>query len=207
MARSFFRSHTSWRGPRPPRTYRAGLSVLLATGVLAVLAACGFPPAEVPASPSAPSPLPSGQIQEGIEVSEAVLEAASAYVEAVRSSWSDPDSKYGSMSGGALFDGWRVEALERADHASGLEGYALEIYQLDYSIHTQTPNALLLTGGMSLDQEGWLTPVEPGSTYLVFDGSGGTPVYLFPLVVEDCSPGTPLFSQRLLSALPESSLT
>lgn len=180
--------------------------LLAAVSVTAVLflASCGTPPPGSSSSLPEESPVPTGLICEGLDAPEAILEAASSYVEEIRADWSNPDSKYASMAGGAAFDNWRIEGLVRIDHGGALEGYALDVYQLDYRIHAQNPNALLLTGGMSLDQDGWLAPTNPGATYLTFDVSGEQPVYLCSAVIDDCPPGSAPFVQHILSSLPDS---
>lgn len=55
---------------------------------------------------------------------------------------------------------------------------------------------------MELDDEGWLLPTYPNSTYLVFSVEDKEkPVYLFGIMENDCSPGDELFTSDLINAL------
>ena len=184
-----------------PRPRPSPLRAAAAVSMLVFLASCGL----LPAGSSSPLPEEScasaGQIMEGVDVPEAVLEAAMAHAESVRASWDDPGSSYAGMAGGAGFDDWRIEGLELVDHYDALEGRVVDVYRLDYRIHTPNPNAVMLAGGMELDQEGWLLPTSPGATYLVFAVEGEAPVFLCSVLIRDCEPGSEAFLEHLRGAL------
>ena len=87
-----------------PRPRPSPLRAAAAVSMLVFLASCGL----LPAGSSSPLPeesyAPAGQVMEGVDVPEAVLEAAMAHAESVRASWDDPGSSYAGMAGGAGFD-------------------------------------------------------------------------------------------------------
>lgn len=98
----------------------------------------------------------------------------------------------------ADYDGWRIESMELACHYDELEGAALDVYRLGWRLHTTTPDRVILAGGMEMDEEGWVLATYPNSTYLIFDVSGGeAPVYLFSSMVNDCAPGSELFTETI----------
>ena len=167
-----------------PRPRPSPLRAAAAVSMLVFLASCGL----LPAGSSSPLPeescTPTGQDMEGGDVPEAVLEAG-----------------YAGMDGGAGFDDWRIEGLELVARYDALEGRVVDVYRLDYRIHTPNPNAVMLAGGMELDQEGWLLPTSPGATYLVFAVEGEAPVFLCSVLIRDCEPGSEAFLEHLRGAL------
>lgn len=151
---------------------------------------------------------PEGVLADTITASDTVLTAAKQYVQTQYNYWLDSTGAYQRIDNQiqmigtpAVYDNWRIEGLTRVDWKA--DGYALplEVYQLDYRIHTTTPDQVktFLAGGMDLDEEGWLLPTYPHSTFLVFDiEQGADPVYLFALMENDCAPGDIRFASDLL---------
>lgn len=146
-----------------------------------------------------------GQVWEGVDAPEAVLVAAMDYVQEQYRYWSENSGAVGMVDGEmemigqpADYDDWRIESMELACHYDGLEGVTLDVYRLGWRLHTTTPDQVLLAGGMEMDEEGWVLATYPGSTYLIFDVSAPEePVYLFSSMVNDCEPGSELFTETI----------
>ena len=187
---------------------RAGVlplaAVLLLVSMLGSLVACDTSPAPSSSAPTAAAG-PAGQVWEGVEVPDAVLTAAQAYVQDQCRYWSENSGAVAIVAGevemigeSADYDGWRIESMELACHYDELEGAALDVYRLGWRLHTTTPDRVILAGGMEMDEEGWVLATYPNSTYLIFDVSGGeAPVYLFSSMVNDCAPGSELFTETI----------
>ncbi len=180
--------------------------ILLLVSMLGSLVACDTAPTS--ASP-VPAPTesagPAGQVWEGVDVPDAVLAAAESYVWDQYRYWSENSGAVGMVDGKmemigqpADYDDWRIESMELAYHYDDLEGVALDVYRLGWRLHTTTPDQVLLAGGMEMDEEGWVLATYPNSTYLIFDVSTPEePVYLFSSMVNDCEPGSDLFTETI----------
>ncbi|MDE6282210.1 MAG: M56 family metallopeptidase, partial [Oscillospiraceae bacterium] len=66
------------------------------------------------------------------------------------------------------FDDWRVDALE-GPWIRNAQGTEVGVWRLDYTCHTTTPERakVLLAGGMTLTEDGWMTPTD-SATWLIF---------------------------------------
>lgn len=176
----------------------------LAGLALCLLAACSQAPVPAPTAAPAPmptasaTPQPSGALPQGLDVPQAVEDAAVALIRDEFEAWNTSGGPNSSMTGDARFDDWRIEALEPAANYVGLEGYDIDVYWVVYGIHTPDPDQIRLVGGMELTEDGWL-PFR--STYLYFDVGTGAPEYLFPLIENDCQPSSDLFTNDLIDAL------
>lgn len=153
---------------------------------------------------------PEGVWAEGIAVPDPVKAAARDYVQwqYVERLVSDGACRAVNVQeqtadGAPVYDDWRVEGLAPVARQDTPDGPALEVYRLDYRMHTATPDRTkgVLTGAMAADAEGWFLPVYPGSTYLVFETrEGEEPAYLFALVETGCEPGDAQFASDLMTA-------
>ena len=179
--------------------------ILLLVSMLGSLVACNTAPTS--ASP-VPGPTesagPAGQVWEGVDVPDAVLAAAQSYVWDQYRYWSENSGAVGMVDGKmemigqpADYDDWRIESMELVYHYDALEGVALDVYRLGWRLHTTTPEQVLLAGGMEMDEEGWVLATYPNSTYLIFDVGAEEPVYLFSSMVNDCEPGSELFTETI----------
>lgn len=180
--------------------------ILLLVSMLGSLVACDTAPTS--ASP-VPGPTesagPAGQVWEGVDVPDAVLAAAESYVWDQYRYWSENSGAVGMVDGKmemigqpADYDDWRIESMELAYHYDDLEGVALDVYRLGWRLHTTTPDRVLLAGGMEMDEEGWVLATYPNSTYLIFDVSTAVgPSYLFHTMINDCEPGSELFTETI----------
>ncbi|MPM01900.1 hypothetical protein SDC9_48140 [bioreactor metagenome] len=161
---------------------------------------------------------PEGIVAENLSVPDQALTAAKDYVRQQYEYWCNSTGAYGMVDGSeqmigepASYDNWRIEELGLAYSYKELDGEAvsafqqtvdsnwqtLEVYRLDYRIHTTTPDKVVLAGGMMLDDDGWLLPTYPNSTYLVFVMNNGTLQYLFSAMENDCAPGDEVFTNDL----------
>lgn len=180
--------------------------ILLLVSMLGSLVACDTGTAQTTPAPaeSGEDPALSGQVWEDVDVPDAVLAAAESYVWDQYVYWSENSGAVGMVDGEmemigqpADYDDWRIESMELTYHYDGLEGVALDVYRLGWRLHTTTPDRVLLAGGMDLDEEGWVLATYPNSTYLIFDVGAEEPVYLFSSMVNDCEPGSELFTETI----------
>lgn len=167
---------------------------------------------------------PEGIVAESVSVTEPVLTAARNYVQNEYDYWCNSTGHYGIVDGveqmignPAFYDNWRIEGLSLMHSYNELDGQlvnefswaadyswdSIDIYRLDYRIHTTTPDKVkaFLAGGMDLDNDGWLLPTYPESTYLIFVLENGYLKYLFPMMENDCSPGDETFTNDLKNQL------
>ncbi len=68
---------------------------------------------------------------------------------------------------------------------------------------TESPDSVVLAGGMYITEDNWVMPGYPNSTYLVFRQDGDKLGYLQSIVENDCTPGTQLFTNDLLEILAQ----
>lgn len=99
------------------------------------------------------------------------------------------------------YSDWRMNRLEHCYSYEDFDGKALEVYQLDYAFLSDEPQNVVLTGGMSMTEDGWVTPGYPNSTYLIFQRNGEELHYLTNLMENDCAPGEEIFTNDLAGAL------
>ena len=180
--------------------------ILLLVSMLGSLVACDTGTAQTTPAPaeSGEGPALSGQVWEGVDVPDAVLAAAESYVWDQYVYWSENSGAVGMVDGEmemigqpAEYDDWRIESMELTYHYDGLEGVTLDVYRLGWRLHTTTPDQVLLAGGMEMDEDGWVLATYPNSTYLIFDVGAEEPVYLFSSMVNDCEPGSELFTETI----------
>lgn len=180
--------------------------ILLLVSMLGSLVACDTGTAQTTPAPaeSEEDPALSGQVWEGVDVPDAVLAAAESYVWDQYRYWSENSGAVGMVDGEmemlgqpADYDDWRIESMELTYHYDGLEGVTLDVYRLGWRLHTTTPDRVLLAGGMEMDEDGWVLATYPNSTYLIFDVGAEEPVYLFSSMVNDCEPGSELFTETI----------
>lgn len=123
-----------------------------------------------------------------IEAPGEVLDAANSYVEG---QYADRRNR------GDNYSDYRIESLEPVYTYDDFQGMVLEIYRMNYEFFSPDPEKLELVGGMSADEEGWVVPWYPNSTYLIFRREGEKLVYLTVLGENDCLPGEQLFTEDL----------
>lgn len=158
-----------------------------------------------PAPPVAATPSgdhPEGIIADGIDVSPVILDAAKDYVRERYDHFVALHGEGGGVPTPAAYDNWRIEGLSAVYERKELADYTVAVFRLDYRLHTTTPEIVkgYLVGGMDLDDEGWLLPTYPDSTYLVFILNYSTSHY-FATTINDCSPGSELFDELIMGGI------
>lgn len=76
----------------------------------------------------------------------------------------------------------------------------MTVYQLGYTFLAENPDTIFLAEGMSIDEEGWVVPEVPGSTYLCLVADGGALSYIL-FTQKDSFPGEEIFTEELKQLL------
>ncbi len=99
------------------------------------------------------------------------------------------------------YSDWRVESLEYAYTYDDFDGMTLLVYRINYEFLSETPDDVVLAGGMTVTDDGWVAPSYPDCTYLIFRQDGSEPTLLKTMMENDCAPGDDLFTSDLRRAL------
>lgn len=94
---------------------------------------------------------------------------------------------------------WRIENLEHCYTYDRIAGMTCEIYRLNYEFLAETPKDIVLAGGMSMSDDGWVVPESPNSNYLVFAETEVGLSYFCGMYENDCEPGDEVFTWDLLN--------
>ena len=132
-----------------------------------------------------------GQMSTGNDVPDVVLDAAKQYV---------TEMFQGGRRNGINADDystWRIESLAHVYTYEDLMGMTLQVYQLNYEYLAIDPESVLLFGGMTIDDEGWVVPGYANSTYFIFMQEGEELIHLLTLFENDCSPGDETFTNDI----------
>lgn len=97
----------------------------------------------------------------------------------------------------ANYSNWRIESLTHVYTYEEFEGMTLQIYQLNYEFFADNPENVMLVGGMTIDEDGWVVPEYANSTFLIFKQEGASLSYLAYIFENDCSPGDEIFTSDL----------
>ena len=142
---------------------------------------------------------------EDIEAPDDVKQAVREQVEGIMNSG-------GGASGRKLVDGdfvevpltldaWRVSEL-KGPYNERFNDLQIQIWNMDYQIHTDTPEYVMMAGGRYLTEDGWFSAGYPGCDYLMFRlNDDGTRDFLYREMHNDCSPGTDAFRTALFYEL------
>ena len=135
-----------------------------------------------------------GIISEEIDVSDIVLEAAKEKVQKDFDLATEefPDYEYTN---------WRIQSLEYNYTYEDLDGMKLVLYQLNYEFHSQSPENVVMAGGMTIQEDNWVMPSYPNSNYLIFQEENDELSFLESVMINDATPGTELFTDDLLRLL------
>ena len=102
-----------------------------------------------------------------------------------------------------VYDDWRICSLT-GPFLEETAGVRVEIWCLDYQLHTTTPDTVVLAGGRYMTEDGWVSAAYPDCDYFYFRAEeDGTRTYLFHQVQNDCFPGTELFRSDLINTLSD----
>lgn len=103
----------------------------------------------------------------------------------------------------AAYDDWRVE-ITGGPCFETLGAQTYEIWNINYELHTTTPERIILAGASYLTEDGWHCPTYPDCTYLYFRiDADGRRVYLYAGIENDCGPGTDTFREDMKARLTE----
>lgn len=102
---------------------------------------------------------------------------------------------------GSDYSNWKINSLVHSYTYDNLDGMELQIYQLNYAFLAENPEEVILAGGMTMDDKGWVVPEYPNSTYLVFKQEGDVLSYVTTLFENDCFPGDEVFTNDLRQSL------
>lgn len=127
---------------------------------------------------------------EGIAVPDVVLETAKQLVQ----------QQFGYAEAG-LYSSWRMESLAYVYTYEDFDGMTLQVYQLNYEFLAEDPESVVLVGGQTMDEEGWVIPGYANSHYLIFRQEEDTLSYLAYLSENDCFPGDEVFTGDLKNRL------
>lgn len=131
-----------------------------------------------------------GEVSDDFDVPAVVLEQAKAYAAAHydRTREIEPEADY---------QNWRIDSLAYSYTYEDFDGKELEIYLMNHTFLAGTPEKVILAGGRSMDEEGWVVPDYPNSHYLVFERNGEELTFLTPIFENDCFPGDEIFTADL----------
>lgn len=130
------------------------------------------------------------------DVSDVVWEQAKQYVQAAFDRIQEEYEQ--GISPANSYTEWRIENLEHCYTYDRIAGMTCEIYRLNYEFLAETPKDIVLAGGMSMSDDGWVVPASPNSNYLVFAKTEAGLSYLCGMYENDCAPGDEVFTWDLL---------
>lgn len=133
-------------------------------------------------------------VAENVDVPEIVLEHAKELVSEWYTTAQTEFAEYGYIN-------WRIELLTHCHTYDDFEGMTVQIYQLNYELLSEKPQNIMLTGGMSITEDGWVTPDYSNSRFLVFQQNGDDLSYLTYLFENDCYPPDEIFTDDLRNQL------
>lgn len=134
-----------------------------------------------------------GIVMEGIDVPDVVLQQAKDLV----SQWyKDAQTDFADYA----YSNWRIEQLTHCYTYDDWAGMTLQIYQLNYQFLSDEPENVTLAGGMSITEDGWVTPEYSNGRFLIFM-SEETFTYLTCLAENDCYPPDAVFTEDLRNQL------
>lgn len=144
-------------------------------------------------------------VAENVDAPEEVLERMKTYVRGLYESPEEGrllvDGEF--VSAPVEYDDWRIRSVTGPVYEE-VADLRVEIWRLDYQLHTTTPENVLLAGGRYMTEDGWLSAGYPDCDYFYFQlNEDGARTYLFHRMENDCAPGTELFRSDLINALSE----
>lgn len=144
-------------------------------------------------------------VVQGVSAPAEVLEQAKAYVQGL---YETPSEGYRMEDGEFVsvpveYDDWRILSLTGPFYEE-VAGLQVEIWRLNYELHTPTPEFVSLAGNRYVTENGWVSAGYPDCDYFYFRlEENGERTFLFQMMESDCAPGSELFRSDLISALSE----
>ncbi len=171
-----------------------GAAVL--TVILSVLVGCSVGGDGEEAGDTDIRPMVSGIVSDNVDVPPEVLYKAEELV----AEWF-ADAQADETE--ADYWDWQIESLSQCYTYEDFHGMALQVYQLNHKFLAGSPENVVLSGGMSINEEGWVTPDYANSRFLIFRHEGDTLSFVAWLMENDCLPGNETFNQDLEQQLQE----
>ena len=137
-----------------------------------------------------------GVISEEMDVSDVILEVAREKVQKDFDLATEQFPDYG-------YANWRILSLDHNYTYEDLDGMKLVLYQLNYEFLSQSPENVVMAGGMTITEDNWVMPSYSNSNYLIFQEKNGELSFLESVMINDSTPGTQLFTDDLLRVLKQ----
>ena len=137
-----------------------------------------------------------GIISEEMDVSDVVLAAAKEKVQKDFDLATEQFPDYG-------YANWRILSLDFNYTYENLDGMKLVLYQLNDEFLSQSPENVVMAGGMTITEDNWVMPSYPNSNYLIFQEENDELSFLESVMINDSPPGTQLFTDNLLRVLKQ----
>lgn len=137
------------------------------------------------------------QDRDARDVPDVVWEQAKQYVQAAFDRTRE-DNEQGIGLDNSYTE-WRIENLEYCYTYVWSVDRIYQVYRLNYEFLAESPKDIVLAGGMSVSDDGWVVPESPNSNYLVFAKTEAGLSYLCGMYENDCEPGDEVFTWDLLN--------
>jgi hypothetical protein len=145
-------------------------------------------------SATAKTSIHSGIVAAGINVPDVVLSKAKELV----SQWfQDAQTSFPNNH----YIRWKVESLKYSYTYNDFDGMTLQVYRMNYEYLSETPENVVLAGGMYATEDGWIMPSYPNCSFLIFRQNGDKLTFLHSMMENDCNPGDATFTSDLRQAL------
>lgn len=89
---------------------------------------------------------------------------------------------------------WRIESLDYSYTYEDLDGMEIIIYQMNYEFLSETPENIIMAGGMYITEDNWVMPGYPNSIFLIFQQEENSLSYIDTIMINDSIPGAETFA-------------
>ncbi len=144
-------------------------------------------------------------VAEDVDAPAEVLEQCRSYV---RNLYESPEEGFRLVDGElepapVAYDDWRILSVN-GPYYEETAGVMVEIWRLNYQLHTTTPDTVALAGSRYMTEDGWVSAGYPDSDYFYFQAEehGGL-TYLFHESRSVGTPGTEIFRSDLINTLSD----
>lgn len=131
-----------------------------------------------------------GVVLDGIDVQDDVLAAAKDRVQIAFDMDVEEYPDYGYVN-------WRIESLGYSYTYEDLDGMEIVIYQMNYEFLSESPENVVLAGGMYITEDNWVMPSYPNSTFLIFKQEDDSLISLGSVMINDSAPGDETFTEDI----------
>lgn len=150
-----------------------------------------------------------------IEMSAAELETDTVdagipdIVQEEAQTWTKEEYEYCKrVSPGSEYSDWKIESIAHCYTYEDFDGMTLQVYRMNIMFLSRAKDSVILAGGMSMTEDGWVVPDYPNSRYLVFRQDGEVLTFLTRMFENDCEAGDDTFTHDLehllmLAELPQ----